>query len=122
MAGLLDGPGFLGTTAPFRSDVALILTLLSALLFTLGWRLALRKRFIAHGRVQTASVVLNAIVVLATMIGSFVIYILPGIPGKLAEGSYGITTVHALTGTAGLLMGVFVTLRGNGLVPKPLRF
>ena len=32
------------------------------------------------------------------------------------------TTIHALVGLAALLLGVFVVLRGNGLVPKALRF
>ena len=65
---------------------------------------------------------LNAIVVLGVMINSFVIHILPGIPGKLLEGDYGVTTVHAIVGVIGLLLGVFVVLRGNKLVPKALRF
>jgi uncharacterized membrane protein YozB (DUF420 family) len=56
------------------------------------------------------------------MVRSFWIYILPGIPEKLGEGSYGITTVHASIGLAGLVLGVFVVLRGNELVPKALRF
>jgi len=65
---------------------------------------------------------LNAIVVLSVMISSFLIYILPGIPGKLLEGSYGVTTVHALVGMIGLVLGLFVVLRGNELVPEGLRF
>jgi uncharacterized membrane protein YozB (DUF420 family) len=56
------------------------------------------------------------------MIASFIIYILPGIPGKLLEGTYGVTTVHAFIGMLGLLLGVFVVLRANKLVPKRLRF
>jgi len=49
-------------------------------------------------------------------------HILPGIPGKLLEGDYGVTTVHAVVGAIGLLLGVFVVLRGNELVPNVLRF
>jgi hypothetical protein len=65
---------------------------------------------------------LNTIVVLAVMIASFIIYILPGIPGKLLEGTYGVTTFHAFIGALGLFLGVFVVLRANGLVPKRFRF
>ncbi len=122
MQALLTGSGFLGTRATLHSDLSLLLILLSAALFTIGWRLAVHKKFVAHRWVQTAAVILNTFVVLVVMIASFVIYILPGIPAKLLEGTYGITTIHAIIGTAGLLFGVFVDLRGNGLVPKRLRF
>lgn len=122
MSNLFNYPGFLGTGAPFISDFTLIVILLTAALFTLGWRLAARQRYTAHRWVQTCAVLLNTIVVLIVMVSSFVIFILPGIPGKLGEGSYGITTVHALVGFASLIWGVYVVLVGNGLVPKRLRF
>ena len=32
------------------------------------------------------------------------------------------TTLHAAVGGSALLLGVFVVLRANGLMPKPLRF
>ena len=122
MVNFPDGPGFLGTTATFRSDAALVLILFTAVLFTIGWQLAVHKRYNAHRWVQTVAVSVNAIVVLGAMIRPFVIYILPGIPNKLFEGSYGITTAHALLGMAAALFGVFIVLRGNNLVPKGLRF
>ena len=122
MENLLNGPGFLGTNATFRPDLTLVLILVTAMLFTIGWQLAVRKRYTAHRWVQTLAASLNAIVVLSTMISSFLIFILPGIPGKLLEGSYGVTTVHALVGMVGLVLGVFVVLRGNELVPQSLRF
>ena len=119
---LLNGPGFLGTNANFRSDATLVLILVAEVLFTIGWRLAIQKRYEAHRWVQTSAVILNTIVVLITMISSFMIYILPGIPAKLNEGSYGITTVHGVIGLVGLLLGIFIVLQGNNLVPKALRF
>jgi uncharacterized membrane protein YozB (DUF420 family) len=122
MNNLFKGSGFLGTNAPFISDVTLILMLLTAVLFTLGWQLAVRRRYNAHRWVQTWAVLLNTVVVLIVMVSSFVIFILPGIPAKLGEGSYGITTVHALIGLVSLLLGVYVTLVGNELLPKSMRF
>ncbi len=122
MSNLLSGPGFLGTHASFRSDATLVLILITSVMFTIGWPLAVQKRYQAHRWVMTSSTFLNSLVVLGTMISSFVIYILPGIPAKFTEGSYMITTVHALVGTIGLALGVFVVLRGNELVPKRLRF
>ena len=122
MIDLLRSPGFLGTKANLRSDATLVLILVTAVLFTIGWQLAIRKRYEAHRWVQTLAASLNTIAVLGTMISSFLVHILPGIPGKLNEGSYGITTVHALVGMVAMLLGVFVVLRGNNLVPKGLRF
>jgi uncharacterized membrane protein YozB (DUF420 family) len=118
----LNQPGFMGAHAPFLSDLTLILILLTAILFTIGLLLARRKHYEAHRWVQTVTAFLNAIVVISVMIRSFVVHILPGIPGKLLEGDYAVTTVHALVGMIGLLLGVFVVLRANGLMPKGLRF
>ncbi len=122
MMAFLTAPGFFGTRATMRSDLTLVLTLLTAVLFTIGWRLAVRKRYEAHRWVQTTAVALNAAIVLISMVTSYVTYILPGIPAKLLEGSYGITTLHALLGAVAVTLGVFITLRANGLVPRRLRF
>ena len=122
MGDLFKYPGFLGTEAPFITDISLILMFLTAALFTLGWRLAVLRRYTAHRRVQTWAVLLNTVVVLIVMVSSYVIFILPGIPGKLGEGSYGITTFHALVGSVSLILGVYVVLVGNGLLPKNMRF
>jgi uncharacterized membrane protein YozB (DUF420 family) len=107
MSNLFKSPGFLGTGAPFISDLSLILMLLTAVLFTIGWQMAVRRRYKAHRWVQTWAVLLNTVVVLIVMISSFVIFILPGIPSKLGEGSYGITTIHALLGSVSLILGVY---------------
>lgn len=122
MINFLNAPGFLGTRAPFYSDLTLILILITAVLFTAGMQLARRKHYRAHRWIQTTTACLNALVVIVVMIRSFITYILPGIPGKLLVGTYGVTTVHALIGTFGLLLGLFIVLRANGLVPAGLRF
>ena len=122
MKEFLNGPGFLGTHALFVSDLSLILILLTAILFTIGWQLARHSYYEAHRWVQTIAAVINVVVVLGFMINSYVTYILPGIPDKLLTGDYAITTVHAFVGMIGLLLGIFVVLRGNELVPNALRF
>ena len=122
MNGLLNSPGLLGTNAPFRIDLTLILILVSAVLFRTGWILAIRKRYEAHRWVQTSAVILSTLVILFTMVSSFLIHILPGIPGKLNQGDYALTTLHAIVGLVGMLLGVFIVLRANKLVPKALRF
>jgi uncharacterized membrane protein YozB (DUF420 family) len=122
MMNILTLPGFLGTRATFLSDLSFVLILISSILFTIGWQLARHKHYAHHRWVQTLSVILNSSVVLSFMIRSFIIHILPGIPAKLKQGDYAVSTVHAIVGTIGLLLGLFVMLRGNELVPKTLRF
>ena len=122
MTDFLTTPGFLGTKATLRSDLTLVLILITAVLFNVGFILARRKRFEVHRWVQTTSVAINTVVVLISMVTSYIIYILPGIPAKLNQGDYAVTTVHGMVGAIALLYGVFVALRGNKLVPKSLRF
>jgi uncharacterized membrane protein YozB (DUF420 family) len=104
------------------SDVSLILILLTASMFTVGWQLARHRHYEVHRWVQTSAATLNAIVVLGVMVTSYVTHILPGIPAKLLEGDYGVTTIHAGVGTIGLLLGAFVVLRANELAPRALHF
>jgi uncharacterized membrane protein YozB (DUF420 family) len=118
----LTMPGFLGTKATLRSDLTLVLILISAVLFNIGFILARKKHFTAHRWVQTSAVILNSLVVIISMVTSYIIHILPGIPAKLAQGDYAVITLHALIGATALVWGVFVALRGNNLVPKKLRF
>lgn len=122
MIDFFNRPGFLGTHATLLSDISLILILLTATLFTIGWRLIRHHHVEAHRWVQTVAAIINAVVVLGVMINSFFVHILPGLPEKFFEGSYGVTTVHAFVGSIGLVLGIFVVLRGNQLVPQRLRF
>jgi len=121
MKNLFNNPGFLGTNANFLSDTILILILVTMVLFTIGWQLAVRKHYRSHRRLQTFAVVLNTLLTLGTMIKSYIIHILPGIPDKLFEGSYGLTTVHAVVGMGSLLLGVFIVLQGHELIPERIR-
>ena len=115
-------PGFLGTRATFGPDIALVLILFSSTLFTVGWRLAVHKHYDIHRWVQTSAAIINALAVLAIMVGSFWGFVLPDIPAKLGEPITSITTVHAIIGATAFLLGVFVVLRANKLVPQALRF
>jgi putative membrane protein len=119
---MLAGPLSATVKAPSGAVLSLVFIVVSAVLLTIGWRLAVQRRFEAHRWVQTAAVCLNSAVVLAWMIRSFVLYVVPAIPHRLGQDSYALTTSHAAVGAVGLVLGVFVVLRGNDLVPAPLRF
>jgi len=101
--------------------ITLVVILLSAVLFTIGWWLASQRRYEAHRWVQTVAVCLNAAVVLTWMVKSFVEYVIPRIPDRLDQ-AYAVTAAHAAVGVIALVFGVFVALRGNELVPKAMKF
>ena len=115
-------PGFLGTRATFGPDLALVLILISSTLFTIGWQLAVHKHYDIHRWVQTSAAIINALVVLVVMVGSFVGFTLSKIPSQLAQPPIWVTTVHACVGTITFLLGIFIVLRANKLVPQALRF
>ena len=122
MPDFLTTPGFLGTRATLRSDLTLLLTLITAALFSIGYLLARRRLYTAHRWLQTGTVILNSLSVLISMVTSYINNILPGIPSKLGQGDYALTTLHSILGAVGFFFGIFVTLRGNELVPHRLRF
>ncbi len=122
MIDFFNQPGFLSTHAPMIADLSLILILVSTILMTLGVFLIRRKHSEAHRRVQTAAVILNTIVVLIGMVRSFFLYVLPELPGRFFQGSYAVTFIHAVVGFIGMVLGIFIVLRGNNLMIKGLRF
>ncbi len=115
-------PGFLGTRATFGPDLALVLILISSTMFTIGWQLAVHKHYNIHRGVQTSAAVINSSAVLAIMVGSFWGFVLPTLPGKIRQPVTAVTTFHAIIGAITFLLGVFVVLRANELVPQALRF
>ena len=122
MVELLHQPGFLGTSANFAADMTLVLSLLVAAALTAGFVLARRGDYRTHRVIQTAAAGTNAVLVLWLMILPFRDFIAPGVPERLGERFYGVTTLHALVGACALVLGLYVVLRANGLMPKPLRF
>ncbi len=122
MINFLNQPGILGTHASLRSDLSLILIILTAALFTIGWRLAVHKNISTHQKVQNLAVVLNTLVVLLAMVGIFVQQYLPVIPENLDNWVIALTAVHGAAGTLGLFYGIYVAMVGNGFLLKYLRF
>ena len=122
MNDILHQPGFFGTSANFAADFTMVMMLVAAAMFTAGTLLAIKKQYDAHRWVQTAAVILNTIMVLWMMILPFRDFIAPGLPDQLDKPFYAVTTLHAVIGFFALTFGVFVALRGNGLVPKALQF
>lgn len=119
---ILHQPGFLGTSANFAADMTLMLGILVGILLTLGVVMAIKQKYQVHRWLQTTAATLNAILVIWLMVLPFRDFVVPGIPQQLNERFYYVTALHGLIGFCALTFGLFVTLRGNGVMIKPLRF
>lgn len=117
-------PGFWGTNANFAADMTLTISLVVAILFTVGVALAIKKHYTAHRWVQTTAATLNGIFVLWMMILPFRDFVARDFMGTRPAIFYYVSTVHAFIGFFGLTFGLFVVLRANKLpfVPPALRF
>lgn len=121
MGDLYHLPRFLGTEALFGADLSLVMILISSILFTIGWRQVLKQRFELHRWLQTVATILNAIVVILVMLGSFQGYVLPEVGDNLAQRSVWVSLIHGVVGMAGFLLGLYIVLMANKLLPKFLR-
>lgn len=122
MTELLHAPGFFGTQANFAADMTLLLSILVAALFSLGYYLALKKKYDTHKWIQTSGAVLNIILVLWLMILPYRDFIVRDQGGPRDSIFYTVTIIHAVVGFLAFFLGNFVVLRGHGLVPKKLQF
>ena len=118
MIGYLGGAGFLRPHSSIGADLSLVVMVMAAVLLTVGVVLARSKRYEAHRWVQTAAVVLNAVPVVVWMIRSLWLNFLPGLPGNLGKSVDALTTVHALAGSIGVIIGMVVMIRANQIHAK----
>jgi hypothetical protein len=122
MTDILHNPGFFGTNANFAADMTLLLSIVVAILFSIGFYLARKGKYDTHKWVQTSGAVLNIILVLWLMILPYRDFIVRDSGGPRESIFYTVTIVHALVGFVAFTFGNFVVLRGHKLVPKALRF
>src|SRR5688572_4290561 len=122
MTELLHSPGFLGTNGNFAADMTLVLGIVVALMFTTGLILAKMGKYKVHRWVQTSAASLNLILVLWLMILPFRDYVVRNVGGPRPHYFYVITTLHGTIGTIALLLGLYVVLSANKVLPKFMRF
>ncbi|MCO6451389.1 MAG: hypothetical protein J5I90_11440 [Caldilineales bacterium] len=141
MDALFHSPGFLGTSANLAADATLVFMLMIGAIFTFGAYLAKKaqsierkyekgsperagagKLFRRHRWVQTTGGVLSTILVLWMMILPYRDFVAPGIPALLGQPFFLVTTIHALVGFFAFMIGIYVVLRGNKLLPKAISF
>ena len=114
--------GFLGTAAPFNSDLTAIVEIGMGLALLAGMVLARRRRYSAHAWCQSAVVLLNLVAITLTMTPSFRRSFLP-IPARLGNSYYVLAAVHAALGTVAELLGLYIlVVAGTNILPKRIRF
>ena len=52
------------------------------------------------------------------MIRSYWLYVRPDLPGNLSKSIDALTTVHAVAGLVGVVLGLFVVIRANQLTAR----
>ena len=114
--------GFLGTAASGRADLVLLLEIAIGVGLLIGAWLARLKRYRQHAWCQSAIVILNASLIVLTMIPAFRVQVLPSIPEKLGRGFYGLATTHAVFGSVTEVAGLYILLAaGTTVLPQKLR-
>lgn len=99
--------GFLGTEAPWTSDIALLLEIaILIILFTSRFRFARSKKFVKHGYAMTSAVILHAATILLVMVPSFTLYV-PSL-GSLSAVWLIILFVHIPAGLIAWIIGLFL--------------
>src|SRR5213594_2392469 len=86
--------GFLGTGAPLKADINLVIQILMGLSLLVGMFLARQGNYRAHAFCQTSVVLLNLILIALVMFPSFRLGVLPGLPNRLAKPYYSVATSH----------------------------
>jgi uncharacterized membrane protein YozB (DUF420 family) len=113
--------GFLGSAAPRAADLVLLLEIGMGVGLLIGARLARIRRFRQHAWCQSIIVLLNLAVIALTMIPSFGLHVLPGIPAKLGKAYYALATAHGALGSVTEIAGLYILLAAgtNVLSEKP---
>ena len=115
--------GFLGTGAPFATDLNLAAQLVVGAALIAGALLAKRKRYRAHGICQTTVLLLNLFMIGLVMWPSFQEQVKPVLPKVFHKGYYEVATMHAVMGVAAELLGLYIVIvAGTNALPQWLRF
>jgi uncharacterized membrane protein YozB (DUF420 family) len=122
MTDLLHQPGFLGTRANFAADFTLVVMLVTATPFSIGFYLARKDNISTHKWVQTSAALLNLIMLLCMMLLPFRDFVIRDQGGPREGYFYTVTMLHGFIGLVATIFGLFVVLRGHNLMPKFLRF
>jgi uncharacterized membrane protein YozB (DUF420 family) len=115
--------GFLGSGAPFRSDLSLVVQLIMGSALIAGARLARRKRYKAHGICQTTVLLLNLLMIGLVMGPSFQQQVMPVLSKAPHKWYYEVAAMHGVLGIVAELLGLYIVIvAGTNVLPQGLRF
>jgi uncharacterized membrane protein YozB (DUF420 family) len=113
--------GILGSAAPWRPDLTLLVEAAMGMALLAGAVLARRRHYRAHAWCQSAVVLLNLVVIGCAMAPSLYIQVAPKIPHSLRKPYYAVAAGHAALGVIAELMGLYVIVAaGTNVLPKRL--
>jgi len=114
--------GFLGTKAPLRADLVLLIEIAMGVVLLIGALLARMRRYRWHAWCQSAVVLLNLAVILLVMASSFRERVGPRIPAKLNRTFFALATGHAALGSIAEIGALYLVLAaGTKILPQRLR-
>ena len=114
--------GFLGRPSTFGADLNLLIQIGAGLVLLAGLLLARHSRYGLHGLFQATALVITLIMTALWMFPAYRDNYGPAI-FRLGNRVSMATAAHVVTGTAALLLGVYVVLvAGTPLIPRALRF
>jgi hypothetical protein len=115
-------PGFLGTPAPLRSDLTVLLEIVIGIGLGFGALFARSGRYRLHAWCQSLLVLLNLVLIGVVMMPSFNQQVLPRIPARLGKPFVAIATAHAAMGITAECLAVYILLSaGTTWLPASLR-
>jgi uncharacterized membrane protein YozB (DUF420 family) len=115
--------GFLGTGAPFSSDLNLLVQLAMGVLLLVGMVLARKRRYRLHQYCQSSVMLLNLVLIGFIMVPAFIGSVAPEVPQHLGTAATAVPVAHAALGLIAELLGLFVVLvAGTRIVPRHFRF
>lgn len=121
VSSFLPVQGFLGTGATFAADVNLVVQLAMGTALFVGFILARKKRYRAHGICQTTVLLLNLGMIGWVMSPAFQ-RMKPTLHRVLHKWCYTLATGHALLGVAAELLGLYIILVARtSILPARLR-
>jgi uncharacterized membrane protein YozB (DUF420 family) len=119
---ILLGQGILGTPAPLQTDLALILELAIGIGLLLGAFLARRHLYRAHAICQSSLVLLNLVLILAVMVPSLKLQVLPRIPARFGKPVVAVAATHATLGTIAEFLALYTLVAaGTNWLPPTIR-
>jgi hypothetical protein len=116
------GHGLLSSAAPLRANLTLLLELGMGVGLLIGALLARWRRFGPHAWCQSAVVLLNLALIVATMVPSFRQLVIPALPARLGKPYFALAAAHAALGSVAQCGGLYILLAvGTKILPERFR-